>query len=329
MNNHLHKSAYTEIANGHFHQGLSYLSKAHEEYRKSYGNQLDKLLPKLRAKENPAGKRILFYCEQGLGDQIASIRFAKWLADRGAIVDVVCRQEMIPMFSRIEGIQSFIPTTVDKNGVQRCRLDGVWDCWVPGPVAPLHCGLELRNLPNESYLNPCPIHMDKWASYIPKTSDILNVGIRWQGGENSHAGDKRALPVKDLVALCRKGVKLHSLQRDAGSDDLKPFKGVVDLGPKLVTWDDTAAAISQLDVVITCCTSVAHLSAALGKPTWILSGNTHYHLWATPGDKSTWYPTANLFRQDNAGDWSGPMYGVRGELRALVAQRTGVIDKVW
>ena len=79
---------------------------------------------------------------------------------------------------------------------------------------------------------------------------------------------------------------------------------IVDLGPHLKTWDDTCAVLSQMNLVISSCTSVAHLSAALGKPTWVIVPALPYFIWAMPGRTSPWYESVTLFRQEKFGDWS-------------------------
>jgi hypothetical protein len=125
----------------------------------------------------------------------------------------------------------------------------------------------------------------------------------------------RAIPFKLLEQLTDiEGIDFFSLQRDEGSEELPATSPVFNLGPNLETWEDTAAAITHLDLVISSCTSVPHLSAALGKPTWVISPLSGYYIWATPGDTSPWYPSVRLFRQSTFNDWSTPLASVRQHL---------------
>ena len=84
---------------------------------------------------------------------------------------------------------------------------------------------------------------------------------------------------------------------------------IIDLNEQLVDWEDTMAAIENLDIVITACTSVAHMAAAMGKETWIITPVLCYHTWAykTPENRgSPYYKNIRLFRQKIAGQWKPP-----------------------
>ena len=83
------------------------------------------------------------------------------------------------------------------------------------------------------------------------------------------------------------------------------------------TWDDTANIIADLDLVITSCTSTAHLSAAMGKPTWIITPILPYYTWAIPGEKTVWYDSVRLFKQDKYDDWDSVFQKVEKELNKL------------
>ena len=94
-----------------------------------------------------------------------------------------------------------------------------------------------------------------------------------------------------------------------------PFEN---LEPKLKNWEDTAAYLKAMDIVITSCTSVAHMSAALGVETWVITPVLPYYLWAVPGNKSAWYNSVTLFRQEKYGDWSAPLDAVKQALEQRV-----------
>ena len=111
------------------------------------------------------------------------------------------------------------------------------------------------------------------------------------------------------------GVTLYSLQRDQDLIANLPFQ---DLKDDMQSWEDTASIVAGLDLVITSCTSVAHLSAALGVETWIIVPVLPYYLWAVPGNKSAWYDSVKLFRQTKYGDWSEPLNAVRYALQSKV-----------
>jgi ADP-heptose:LPS heptosyltransferase len=92
---------------------------------------------------------------------------------------------------------------------------------------------------------------------------------------------------------------------------------IIDLTSELKDWADTAALIANLDIVMTCCTAVAHLAAAMGKPTWILLHDGACWRWLEDRNDSPWYPTVRLFRQKTRGDWDGVMDDVVQVLKEL------------
>ncbi len=108
---------------------------------------------------------------------------------------------------------------------------------------------------------------------------------------------------------------LHILLSGKDRDLLKKHD-VIDLEPELPDYARTAALVDQLDLVITVDTAIAHLAAALGKPTWILLDRNSDWRWHENGDDSPWYPTVKLFRQSASIDWSEVIDQVRDELNA-------------
>jgi ADP-heptose:LPS heptosyltransferase len=113
-----------------------------------------------------------------------------------------------------------------------------------------------------------------------------------------------------------------SLQRDPRPEDqavLHERTDIVDLTADLTDFSETAALACCLDLVITVDTSVAHLSAALGRPTWILLPYVPDYRWLLDRDDSPWYPTVRLFRQDETRDYENELVRMRGELEALIS----------
>ncbi|MBB5417004.1 ADP-heptose:LPS heptosyltransferase [Paraburkholderia sp. JPY171] len=98
---------------------------------------------------------------------------------------------------------------------------------------------------------------------------------------------------------------------------------MIDDTASLATFDDTAAFVSELDLVITVCTSVAHLSGALGQRTWVLLDVNPHWVWLLERGDSPWYPSATLYRQPRFGEWEPALGVVARDLRALAAQHRG------
>jgi Glycosyltransferase family 9 (heptosyltransferase) len=111
-----------------------------------------------------------------------------------------------------------------------------------------------------------------------------------------------------LLPLAEPGVRLVSLQKDLQAGDREIFarrRDILHFGDDLEDFSDTAAAMSQVDLVISVDTAVAHLAGAMGKPVWIMLPYVAEWRWMRNCDQTPWYPTARLFTQSKAGDWNG------------------------
>ncbi len=113
---------------------------------------------------------------------------------------------------------------------------------------------------------------------------------------------------------------MYALQKGVAATELKTDSGtMINFGPQLRDFGDTAAVISQLDLVVTVDTAVAHVAGALGKPVWVLLSEPADWRWLTDREDSPWYPTARLFRQKRRGDWDEVIGRVKEALREWVA----------
>lgn len=253
------------------------------------------------------GKTILFHCESGLGDEIIQVRFVRELIECGAKVVIGCSASLMSIFSRIQGVSAVVDKEVS-GAVYH-------DYWIPSMNAVDIIGITYETLSGKPYLTAMPEYVEKWSKIINPRGYIrqLNIGIRWAGNVCYEKELYRTLPVYDLIeAVHLPGVDIYSLQRDDNRVDLPPY--VVDLADQLDTWEDTAGAMMNLDLVISGCTSVPHMSAALGVPTWVIISTSPYYQWALPGDRTPWYDTARIFRQEKFQDWTAPLQAVRKAL---------------
>jgi hypothetical protein len=245
--------------------------------------------------EDLTNKTLLFRCENGLGDQIMNFRFAKDFAAKGARVVLSCAPELMPLFSR----HGFV--CIDNGATPYIH----YDYWVPSMSAAHILGYDRDTFPGKAYLTAEP----KKLYAKPNT---LKVGIRWAGNPKFEHEQHRRFDPQALIDLHTiDGVTLYSLQRDENLIDGLPF---ADLREQMKTFEDTASIIAGLDLVITSCTSIAHLSAALGKDTWVIVPIMPYYAWAEQKPSSVWYDSVRLFRQQQYGDWSYPLSEVRSEL---------------
>jgi hypothetical protein len=249
--------------------------------------------------EDLTNKTLLFRCENGFGDQIMNFRFAKDFKDKGARVAVSCAPELMPLFSR----HGYV--CIDNGATPYIQ----YDYWVPSMSAAHILGYDKDTFPGKAYLTAEP----KKLYSKPNT---LKVGIRWAGNPKFEHEQHRRFDPQPLIDLHKlDGITLYSLQRDENLVDGLPF---ADLREQMKTFDDTASIIQGLDLVITSCTSVAHLSAALGKTTWVIVPVMPYYAWAEQKPTSVWYDSVRLFRQQKYGEWSHPLDEVKSALLELL-----------
>lgn len=251
------------------------------------------------------GHRVLLVLEGGFGDELIHFRFGKDLVEKhGCKVTVVCN----PALAELLGRQSWVSALAQREA----SLGVYHDSWLPGMSAALALGYEYKDLPASPYLH-ADFKKTKALEPIFQT-DKIKIGIRWAGNPQFEHQQLRRFPPDLLTGLAEfKDVQLYSFQRDDDMVSLPP--DIVDLAPVLKTWDDTAAALSHMDLVISSCTSVAHLSAALGKTTWVVVPALPYFTWARPGNDSPWYQSVTLIRQGRFGAWDD----VRTQLKMKVA----------
>ncbi len=256
------------------------------------------------------GKTLLIWGEQGHGDALQFIRFvptvAKLAHDAGGAVVCCTFPPLIELFKRSlagHGV-TVLPSDIPE-------LPG-FDYQIPLASLPLALGVTLEALPAPaSYLSPAPEKVDHWRGRL-QTGNALKIGLVWTGSRTHQRNPLRAVPPEQLAhALAgHTGATFYSLQKDASEDVARMEAAglhIVDPTAALQSFDDTAALISNLDLVVTVCTSVAHLAAALGKPTWLLLDVNPHWVWMTERADSPWYPTIRLYRQRAYQDWSAPL----------------------
>ncbi len=252
-------------------------------------------------------KTVLINLEAGFGDQIIYARFATEVMLRGGRTVLCAHPSLHSLFSRIPGVDKCISI----NEVQST----LHDFWIPGFSCSWLFGHTYETVPNEPYITPNYKSVDMWRSLIDGYSENkIKIGIRWGGNPQFEHQQFRIFPSKKLIDFHKhQNLKLFSLQRD--SDLVELPEEIVDLQHIIISWEDTAACISNLDLVITSCTSVAHLASAMGKPTWVIVPILPYHIWANGEEHSPWYQkTTRVFRQKRFGEWDDTFEELEKEL---------------
>ncbi|WP_277185914.1 tetratricopeptide repeat protein [Caballeronia sp. BR00000012568055] len=257
--------------------------------------------------ESLKDRSLLVWPEQGYGDSLQFARYFPLLKAKGLKqLTVVCPRALVSLFERIEGVDTCLP-------LEDARDLPKHDFWCFTMSVPLQMGTTLANVPaSVPYLTASAERIAHWEARVPEAP--LNVGLVWAGDprpqlNSAHETDqRRSLHARAFLPLLNTpGVRFVSLQKGASTqpqiDELPPAVRPLDLMHEVESFADTAAIITQLDLIITVDTSVAHLAAAMGKPVWMLSRYDGCWRWLNDRDDSPWYPTMRLFRQVRPGDW--------------------------
>lgn len=248
----------------------------------------------------PGGK-ILLIGDQGYGDTIQFARYIPLVAERCQEVILGCSAEMAPLLARIPGV-----------GVCCHRWNEI-----PGHAAHTRlsslAGLfhtRLETIPNKvPYLTPDPLRTTSWADRLHSRlpSGLHRIGIAWSGRPTHPNDRRRSIRLERLAPLVGAGpASFVSLQKPlpaADADAMRAFPGLVDFSEMLTDFEETAALIANLDLVITVDTAMGHLSGALGKPVWTLLPKASDWRWLLDRPDSPWYPSLRLFRQRIPGLW--------------------------
>lgn len=277
------------------------------------------------AGERLDGKTILVHAEQGLGDTIQFMRLLdRVLAAGPSRVFLEAHGPIRPLLElNVDpALVSVIPRAKDFPGVS-----GLPDTDVQIPLMSLATLFlpEVAAIPRRlPYLRVDSDRKDRWARRLRDAAPdaALRCGLVWAGRPQYHADAARSLPLEALAPLADvEGVALVSLQVGPASSQAAavPFP-VIDLSADLTDFAETAAAVEGLDLVVAVDTAVAHLAGALARPVWILLPRFGDWRWMSGRTDSPWYPTARLFRQGRAGDWSGPAAEAAAALRRMVAE---------
>jgi tetratricopeptide (TPR) repeat protein len=259
------------------------------------------------------GRRILLHAEQGAGDAIQFVRYADFVRARGGRVILLARAPLVRLLS-------WLP---DCEVAALDRPLPVFDVHCPLLSLPLLAGTDIDSIPPPAeFIVPAPMQQ-KWGGILGERTGT-RIGIVWAGAP-AHRNDRnRSLPCRLFAPLLEiPHTQWFSLQvGPAGSQLAEPaMRGKIrDLAPELTDYAETAAAISQLDLVITADTSVAHLAGSLGKPVWMLTPFAPDWRWLLERNDSPWYPAMRLFRQPVAGDWESVMRAVAAALRPVPVQ---------
>lgn len=271
--------------------------------------------------ENLDGKTILVHGEQGLGDDIQFFRYLPRLAKfyPSAKIKLVCHTATAPLVAHLHNI-TILPTG---QPIEHSSFDH----WVALMSLPLRLyTIDEENIPPPFDFPVMADAVEKWRWPV-RSPEKLNVAVCWAGNWLHKNNEHRSIPLRQFAELfSARGCHFTSVQQVMPEDvdkfvELKKQHGNIhDFA--FTDLRDTAAALLNVDVVVTVDTAIAHLSATLGVPTWILipKYSTDWR-WQLERADSPWYPSARLIRQTSVGDWPSTLKHVRQELEQEADRR--------
>ena len=289
------------LANGRYAEGWQYSESRYDPVAQNKITTLPSVdYPQWRG-ESLQGKSLVILHEQGLGDSIQFVRYAPLLKARGLrCLSVVCPAPLKPLIETADGVDEVVTELAQTTAC---------DFWVFTMSLPLHFNTSVDTIPSRlPYLHALPQRIARWRARLPRHG--LKVGLVWKGNAAHVRDATRSLPGLETLAPLWSvaGVSFISLQKGQGESEaehtaassrLTHFGGAVD------DFADSAAIVTQLDLVISVDTSMAHLAGALGKACWVMLPmfSTDWR-WLRERTDSPWYPgVMRLFRQSRLDDW--------------------------
>ena len=302
--------AYLHLLRGDFESGWQQLERRLEL---PVASMKPKAPPRWQG-EPLLGHRILVEAEEGFGDTLQFVRYLPLLMAQGAKVTLRAPKPLLKLLR-----QSFRDVIVVAEGDAAPHAD----VRIELLSLPLRFGTRLDSIPREiPYLSVGQEALARWQAILGEDNG-LRVGVVWAGNPRQTNDCNRSMPVEYLGTLAAiPGVTLYSLMVGPRGRDLArlSLSTVIDLTPRLSDFSETAAAISVLDLVVTVCTSAAHLTGALGRPGYVLLSTAADWRWLRERADSPWYPSLKLIRQITPGDWSAPIATIAGHLRDHAGQ---------
>ena len=262
-------------------------------------------IPLLRDLSNIAGKQVLVWGEQGFGDVIQFIRYLNELHKLGAKISIDLDN---PIISLIKNSFDFVKKRSEAEE---------FDYQIPLLSMPYLFKTKLETIPASiPYLTPSQQAMDKWEKIFSTNKSDRKIGIACSGNPSYATNTSRSVSLEYFLPLLDFG-SVFIIQKDLGIKDtelLKEINGFQCLGDSILSFDDSAAIVKNMDVIVSVDTSLAHLSGALAKETHILLPYPAEWRWLLDINHTPWYPTAHLYRRNTSNTWQKLIRDVANKL---------------
>lgn len=259
-----------------------------------------------------AGKRLLVFCEQGLGDTVMLARFFPAISELGGTLIVECQPEATALLRPTIHADHWLPIKY------REEQDIDFDFWVPSMSLPGLLGIGLDNcIPQMPYLRAAPDALEYWHTALAASETRFRVGIAWSGNPTLRMDNIRSMRFADLEPLLAlKDIEFHVLQVGGDLPEKVP-ENLIDHAGELLTLADTAALASCMDLVLTIDSVLVHVAGALNLPTWLALPDNYEWRWTRSGETTPWYPAVKIFRQECPGQWSDVIEKIAAQLDVL------------
>ena len=318
-------AAAPNYADAHWNRGLTYLLQGDLEqgflgYQWRW--ETDKFKKIRRAFAPPLwlgspsirGKKLLIHGEQGFGDTIQFARYAKLVEQAGGHVVYEVEPLLFSLFQSLPGVGTLLR--------QGDPLPD-FDYYCPVMSLPLALHTDMASIPSpRRYLKADEAKRARWAQVLGSKT-VPRVGLVWSGSPTHDDDLNRSIALRALVTSLPGGFAYFSLQKDVRTADMAALAAsqhIRHFGEQIVDFADTAALCELMDLVISVDTSVAHLSGALGVPTWVLLPHLPDWRWLLERTDSPWYPSVRLYRQTKARHWDDVLQSVANDLCASVGR---------
>lgn len=253
------------------------------------------------------GKTLLLHFEQGFGDTLMFVRYARRVKALGGRVLVEAQPTLAHLVATCPGVDAVIP--------QGAPLPP-FDLQLSLLSLPAVFNTELESVPSEiPYLDVPQVvpNRKRIAETLVTPEGALRIGLVWTGSSIHKNDQVRSIPPEALGVLSGlPGVAWYSFQ--VGMAETAPLPGIQSLGPLFSSFSDTAYAMSGMDLFISVDTATAHLAGALGVPVLLLLPFSPDWRWLLGREDSPWYPTMRLYRQPDPGDWGTVLQRVASDL---------------
>jgi len=293
--------AFAQLMLGNFNEG--WMNYEYRWGRKDAAQNPYPHIPRPNNLNELIGKKIIIWPEQGFGDIFQFVRYIPKLIDLGAHVIFEVHKSLESLFQNQYSCALLIAGGSCKEA----------DFQMPLARLPMLFKTNIDSMTaNVPYIQVNPAIVADWKKRLPLSQDKLNIGIACSGNINfdlKHGGNKRPIPLSYFLNLTSQ----HNLfliqkeMRDTDQPTLRAMKNLHSLGDLIANFEDTAAIVENMDLIISIDTSLVHLAGALGKKVLVLLSWCPDWRWLANGEYSLWYPSATLIRQSSPKNWESVM----------------------